>query len=230
MDFAFRFRAGWFSPGDARSGVFQVNVPQPLLVATRNFGKLEELRQLLSALPFDLYGLDRFPGVEGIPETGKSFIENASLKAVGYATQTRVLTLADDSGLEVDALGGGPGIFSARYAGEQASDIERTTKLLAELSSMASPERTARFVSAVAIASGEGQILNVSVGTCDGHIGFAPRGSAGFGYDPIFIPVGYVQTFAELKAEIKNQISHRARALVGAREFLRSLTTASSAR
>lgn len=207
-----------------------MNALQPLLVATRNLGKLEELRQLLSDLPFDLYGLERFPGVEEVTETGESFIENAALKAVGYATQTRLLTLADDSGLEVDALGGDPGLFSARYAGEQASDVERTTKLLAELSSIAAPKRTARFVSAVATASSKGQILNVSVGTCDGHIGFAPRGCVGFGYDPIFIPIGYEQTFAELKPEIKNQISHRARALVGAREFLRSLTIASSDR
>jgi XTP/dITP diphosphohydrolase len=136
--------------------------------------------------------------------------------------------LADDSGLEVDALGGGPGVFSARYAGEQALDVERTTKLMAELSSVASSKRSARFVSAVAIASSEGQILNVSVGTCDGYIGFAPRGSMGFGYDPIFIPIGYEQTFAELQPQIKNRISHRARALVGALEFLRSLTVASS--
>ena len=206
-----------------------MNALQPLLVATRNFGKLEELRQLLSDLPFDLYGLERFPGIEGIRETGESFLENASLKAVGYATQTRLLTLADDSGLEVDALGGRPGVFSARYAGEQASDEERTVKLLAELSSVATPKRSARFVSAVAIASSEGQILNVSVGTCDGDIDLAPRGSVGFGYDPIFIPIGYKQTFAELKPEIKNQISHRARALLSAREFLRTLTIGSSA-
>ena len=205
-----------------------MNALQPLLVATRNLGKFEELRQLLADLPFDLCGLDRYPAVIAVPESGESFIENASLKAVGYATQTRLLTLADDSGLEVDALGGGPGVFSARYAGEQASDVERTTKLLAELSSIAS--RTARFVSAIAIASSEGQILNMSVGTCDGHIGFAPRGSGGFGYDPIFIPIGYEQTFAELKSEVKNQISHRARALLGAREFLRSLTMASGDR
>ena len=203
-----------------------MNALQPLLVATRNFGKLKELRQLLSDLPFDLYGLERFPSIQGIPETGESFIENASLKAVGYATQTRLLTLADDSGLEVAALGGGPGVFSARYAGEQASDAERTTKLLADLSSVASSGRSARFVSAVAIASHKGQILNVSVGTCDGHIGFEPRGHVGFGYDPIFIPIGYERTFAELKPEIKNRISHRARALLGAREFLRSLTIA----
>lgn len=207
-----------------------MNAPQSLLVATRNVGKLQEIRELLGNLPFDLYGLGSLPGVLEIQETGKSFIENASLKAAGYATQAGLLTLADDSGLEVDALGGAPGVFSARYAGEGASDAERTNKLLAELSSLKEPKRSARFVSAVAIASNEGEILNVSLGRCDGHLPFAPRGSEGFGYDPIFIPVGYEQTFAELKPEIKNRISHRARALLSAREFLRTLTIASSDR
>lgn len=203
---------------------------QSLLVATGNLGKLEELRQLLGDLPFDLYGLDRFPGVERISETGASFVENASLKATGYANQTRLLTLADDSGLEVDALGGAPGVFSARYAGQGGSDAERTNKVLAELSKVEPPRRGARFVSAVAIASGYGQILNVSVGTCSGQISLAPRGSAGFGYDPIFIPLSYDETFAELKPEVKNEISHRARALSEARRFLLALTIASSAR
>lgn len=207
-----------------------MNARQSLLVATRNVGKLQELRELLGDLPFDLYGLGSLPGILEIQETGESFIENASLKAAGYATQARLLTLADDSGLAVDALGGAPGVFSARYAGQGASDAERTKKLLAELSSLKEPMRSARFVSAVAIADSEGEILNVSVGRCDGHLAFAPRGSEGFGYDPIFIPVGYEQTFAELKPEIKNRISHRARALLGTREFLRTLTIASSAR
>ena len=155
------------------------------------------------------------------------FLSHA-LKAAGYATQTGLLTLADDSGLEVEALGGAPGILSARYAGEGASDAARTTRLLAELTIVPAAKRSARFVSAVAIANSEGQILNVSVGTCDGHIDFAPRGSGGFGYDPVFIPLGYHKTFAELKPEIKNQISHRARALLGACEFLRTLTIRSS--
>jgi XTP/dITP diphosphohydrolase len=207
-----------------------VNTPRSLLVATRNKGKLEELRQLLGDFPLDLYGLADFPGVITVPETGDSFIENASLKAAGYAKQTGLLTLADDSGLEVHALGGAPGVLSARYAGEGASDVERTTKLLEELSLIPAPKRTAQFASAVAIANSEGQILNISVGKCDGHIDFAPRGSEGFGYDPVFIPIGYEQTFAELKPAIKNQISHRARALLSAREFLRTLTIPSSAR
>ncbi len=204
-----------------------MNVPQRLLLATQNQGKLRELRQLLGDLPLKLYDLKDFPDVEGVPETGQSFIENASLKAVGYATQTGLLTLADDSGLAVDALGGAPGILSARYAGEGASDTERIHKLLAELSSYEASRRSARFVAAVAISSGKGRIHNVSVGECKGHIDFRARGSGGFGYDPIFIPSGYDKTFAELKTEIKNKISHRARALFGAREFLRTLTIAS---
>ena len=197
-----------------------------LVVATQNQGKLHELRQLLGDLPFKLYRLTDFPNISPIPETGISFIENASLKAVGYATQTGCLTLADDSGLEVEALDGAPGILSARYAGESASDAQRIEKLLLELSGIAAVKRSARFVSAVAIADGVGRILDVSVGECKGRIDFAPRGSEGFGYDPIFIPNGYDKTFAELKTEIKNEISHRARALAGAREFLRTLTIA----
>lgn len=230
MDLAIRLRPGWITPGDPGSGDFQVNTPRSLLVATRNKGKLEELRQLLGDFPLDLHGLADFPGVITVPETGDSFIENASLKAAGYAEQTGLLTLADDSGLEVHALGGAPGVLSARYAGEGAPDVERTTKLLEELSLIPALKRTARFVSAVAIANSEGQILNISVGKCDGHIDFAPRGSGGFGYDPVFIPIGYEQTFAELKPAIKNQISHRARALLSTREFLRTLTIPSSAR
>jgi XTP/dITP diphosphohydrolase len=199
-----------------------------LLVATQNLGKLRELRQLLADLPLELCGLADFHNVETVPETGDSFIENASLKAAGYATQTGRLALADDSGLEVDALGGAPGILSFRYAGEGASDGDRIEKLLAELSNNSVAERSARFVSAVVIADGAGKILNVSVGTCDGRINLAPRGSGGFGYDPVFVPNGYDQTFAELKTETKNKISHRALALSGALEFLRSLTSASA--
>lgn len=198
-----------------------------LVVATQNQGKLRELREMLADLPFQLYGLTDFPDIDQVPETGESFIENASLKAVGYAMQTGCLALADDSGLEVDALGGAPGVLSARYAGESASDADRIEKLLLELSINPAMKRSARFVSAVAIADGGGRILDVSIGECNGRIDFAPRGSKGFGYDPIFIPNGYDKTFAELKTEIKNEISHRAHALLGAREFLRTLTIAS---
>ena len=202
--------------------------PQSLLFATQNEGKLKELQLLLHDLPFQVCTLTDFPDVTAVPETGATFIENASLKAAGYSAQTDLLTLADDSGLEVDALGGAPGVRSARYAGARASDAIRTSKLLAELSAVPEAKRSARFVSAVVIANSQGEILNISEGTCSGHIAFAPRGRGGFGYDPIFIPSGYDQTFAQLKSEIKNRISHRARALSGAREFLRTLTIPSS--
>ena len=205
--------------------------PEPsLLVATRNEGKLQELRQLLADLPLSLLGLDDFPTIQTVAETGLTFVENSSLKASGYATQVHSLTLADDSGLEVDALDGAPGVLSARYAGEAASDAVRVEKLLAELSSIGVENRSARFVSAIAIASSEGSILNVSEGTCEGHIDFAPQGEHGFGYDPVFIPCGYDLTFAELAPSVKNRISHRARALQGARDYLRALTSASGGR
>ena len=202
----------------------------PLLIATWNKGKRRELQQLLSDLPFALMSLDDILGLEPVLETGETFLENASLKASGYAIQSGLLTLADDSGLEVDALGGAPGVHSARYAGDGASDRQRVEKLLGDLRNVDEPDRTARFVSAVATASSNGSIINMSVGRCEGRIAFEPRGSGGFGYDPIFIPAGSEMTFAELPPEIKNQISHRHTALEKAREFLRNLTCDSAAR
>ena len=197
---------------------------QVVLIATLNSGKLLELRELLRDLPFTLRDLNSFPLIEPVEETGATFVENASLKARSYAQQTRLITLADDSGLEVSCLDGAPGLRSARYGGEGASDEKRMNKLLAELSKRSSTDRTARFVSAVAIANTAGLILNISRGVCDGRIATVPRGPNGFGYDPIFIPNGYDQTFGELSAEVKSQISHRARALKDTTDFLRSLT------
>jgi len=200
---------------------------QTLVIATRNSGKLFELRELLRDVPFTLYDLNSFPKIESVVETGATFADNACVKARAYAEQTRSLVLADDSGLEVNSLGGAPGVYSARYAGDAASDAQRTGKLLAELSKVSAGDRAARFVSAVAIANLEGRILSVSLGVCEGRIAIAPRGSNGFGYDPVFIPDGYSQTFGELSADVKNQISHRSQALKGALDFLRSLTMAS---
>lgn len=202
---------------------------QPLVIATRNQGKLSELRAIICELPFVLLDLNSFPSVQTVAETGATFVENASLKAVGYAIQTGEMTLADDSGLEVDALGGAPGVRSARYAGEGSSDADRVVKLLAELSGLTSRERTARFVSVIAIADRLGVILNVSRGVCEGHIVAAPRGANGFGYDPVFIPRGFNQTFAELPSSLKNRISHRGQALMAAADFLRCLTVSSRA-
>lgn len=195
-----------------------------LLIATFNEGKFRELRQMLASLPLAIFDLAYFPSVRLIPENGETFLQNATLKAAGYAKQTCMLTLADDSGLEVDALHGAPGVLSARYAGENASDADRTAKLLRELSGVPKHQRTARFVSVIAIAAEDGNIVNVSSGACEGRIAREVTGTNGFGYDPIFVPAGFAQTFAELQPELKNRISHRSQALTGVYEFLRSLT------
>src|ERR1700687_1516950 len=182
MDVAFILRAGWFPCCSANTGDSSLTPEPSLLVATRNEGKLQELRQLLADLPLGLLGLDDFPTIQTVAETGLTFGENACLKASGYATQGHILTLADDSRLGVDALGGAPGVLSARYAGEAASDATRIDKLLAELSDVAVENRTARFVCAIAIAGSEGSILNVSTGMCEGQIDLTSRGEHGFGY------------------------------------------------
>ncbi|HMF58267.1 MAG TPA: RdgB/HAM1 family non-canonical purine NTP pyrophosphatase [Pyrinomonadaceae bacterium] len=193
---------------------------QELLIATFNRGKVIEIESLLSELPLKPRGLSEFAQIELVEETGISFEENAILKAEGYAAQTRMWTLADDSGLEVEALAGAPGILSARYAGEGASDSERNNKLLNELAKTGDHARRARFVCAIALADPSAKTAHLSIGTCEGRIAHEMRGSNGFGYDSVFIPDGYEQTFGELYAEIKERISHRARALRSARTFL----------
>ena len=203
--------------------------PTELLIATGNAGKLREIRTLLGDLPLTLLSLTDFPSIEGLAETGSSFAENAALKALGYARQSGVLTLADDSGLEVDALAGGPGVRSARYLGENVSYGDRISALLTALKDVENDKRSARFVCALVIASPNQEILYRTQATCEGCIGDAPRGSGGFGYDPVFVPHGFTQTFAELPAGIKNEISHRGRALVKGRQFIASLTASSAA-
>jgi XTP/dITP diphosphohydrolase len=200
-----------------------------LLVATGNSGKLRELRELLRDEPFTIIGLADLPHCKTVPETGVTFAENASIKAAGYARQSNLLTLADDSGLEVNALDGAPGVWSARYLGEDASYADRMQALLSALRDTGSTNRVARFVCAAAIADPKGTVLQVSLGACEGQIVTAPRGSGGFGYDPIFVPQGFELTFAELPSEVKNRISHRANALEGARNFLHALTAGSRA-
>ena len=201
-----------------------------LLIATGNAGKLREIRTLLQGLPIKLLGLGDFSNTEPVGETGFTFAENAVLKASGYARQNGVLTLADDSGLEVDALGGAPGVRSARFLGEGTSFADRISALLALLESQVGDKRTARFVCALAIGASDGRILFQTQATCQGRLADAPRGAGGFGYDPVFVPDGYNQTFGELTADVKNQISHRGRALAAAREYLASLTASSAAR
>jgi XTP/dITP diphosphohydrolase len=197
---------------------------QQLLIATSNEAKLRELRSLLAGLLLELVTLTDFPNVKSVDETGSTFAENASLKASGYAQQAKALTIADDSGLVVDALGGRPGVLSARYIQPDASYPERITSLLRELENSGDPNWSARFVCAMAVATSAGEIIFVTEKSCEGRIAAAPRGTGGFGYDPIFVPDGYDRTFAELPAETKNVISHRALALEAARGFIASLT------
>jgi XTP/dITP diphosphohydrolase len=191
-----------------------------LLIATGNKGKVAEFQSLLASLPLRLRGLAEFPAIGEVEETGSTFSDNAVLKASAYARGTGLWTLADDSGLEVDSLGGAPGVFSARYGGVGADDARRIELLLGELSQYAGQERRARFVCVIAIADPVGRIANVSTGRCEGLIADSPRGTQGFGYDPIFVPHGFDQTFGELSPNIKHGISHRALALRKARTFL----------
>ena len=193
-----------------------------LLLGTHNPGKIHEIQLILGDLGWTLRSLRDFESVGVAEEHADSYAGNAILKAQFYARSTGVVALADDSGLEVEALGGAPGVLSARYAGEHASDADRRNLLLSELAKIAAGNRRARFVCAIAIANADGEVLKVSEGICEGFITFAPRGSSGFGYDPLFVPDGYDQTFAELSDEVKNRISHRARALIKLRDHLRS--------
>jgi XTP/dITP diphosphohydrolase len=150
--------------------------------------------------------------VTEVEETGITFAENAALKAVGCATQTGLFALADDSGLEVEALDNAPGVFSARYGGPDTSFAEKMIKLLDEVDKTGDSMRRARFVCAMAFANPSGEILFTTEGICNGKIALHPRGAGGFGYDPLFIPDGFDRTFGELSEAIKGKISHRARA------------------
>ena len=191
-----------------------------LLIATRNRGKVLEVESLLGEFPLRLCSLADFPATVDVEETGSTFEENGALKAQAYAAQTGYSTLADDSGLEVEALDGAPGVFSARYGGPEATDAERIDLLLGALSRSGDANRRARFVCVIAIADSQAKLLKLFTGTCEGRIAHEPRGSGGFGYDPVFVPDGYQQTFGELPSEIKQRISHRARALQAALPFL----------
>ena len=196
-----------------------------LLLGTRNPGKLREIQTIIGAVPWRMRSLQEFAEVEVPAETGDTYAANAIIKAQFYARATGLCALADDSGLEVEALGGEPGVFSARYAGAGASDADRRGLLLSELAQVPTERRRARFVCAVAVALADGAVLNISEGICEGAIIFEARGSGGFGYDPLFVPDGFKETFAELPDTIKNRLSHRARALLKTRQFLLSAGT-----
>ena len=190
-----------------------------LLLATNNTGKVKEFRNLLAGIPFELVTPKEIGIVMDVDETGATYRENARLKACALATQSGLLTLADDSGIEIDALNGAPGVMSARYAGENASDAERVNFLLSKLKDVPQEKRTARFYCVIAIAHPDGKVEYCD-GECKGTIAFEPSGASGFGYDPVFYLPEFGKAMAELTAEIKNQISHRARAAQKAKLLL----------
>jgi XTP/dITP diphosphohydrolase len=184
-----------------------------LIVATRNAHKTREIEQIIGS-SLAVRDLTAYPEISEITESGTSFEENARLKATAVSEKLPGLVIADDSGLEVEALGGAPGIHSARYAGANASDNEKIAKLLSQLAEVNAKrdQRRARFRCVLAVARA-GQVLATFEGVVEGKIAERPRGSHGFGYDPIFIPNGCEQTFAELPEEVKNNISHRGQAI-----------------
>ena len=193
-----------------------------LVLATRNKGKKRELIALLSDLPFNILSLDDFPQAPEVVEDGATFRSNAVKKAVEIAKCTGQIAMADDSGLEVDALGGAPGVRSARFASEKATDRENNRKLLEMLRTIPEERRGASYRCAIAIATPEG-LVDVVEGSCEGRIGVEEKGFQGFGYDSLFVRLEYNKTFAELDPSIKNRISHRARALERARLVLEKI-------
>lgn len=198
-----------------------------LVIATRNPGKVRELAELLADLPVRLLSLADFPELPEIPEEGETFAANAVAKARQVATLTGLPALADDSGLEVAALGGRPGVHSARYAADLTAPLPPTDednwrKLLKELHGVPEGERQARFVCVIALALPDGRLFTTR-GECPGVIATEPRGNQGFGYDPVFWLPEYQATMAEVGLEVKNRLSHRARALAEMKEVLRRL-------
>lgn len=190
-----------------------------LVIATLNQNKLKEFKDLLKDFPVTILSLKDFPPISPMVEDGTSFYENALKKATIVARYTGKLAVADDSGIEVEALGGRPGVFSSRFAGEKASDKENNAKLLKELEGVLPEKRGACFKCVLVVARPEGETASVA-GECRGVITNEPRGHYGFGYDPIFLVPEYNQTFSEITPEEKNSISHRARALQKLLEIL----------
>jgi XTP/dITP diphosphohydrolase len=196
-----------------------------IVLATRNRGKATELTALLAWLPVRVLTVADFAHVPEMPETGETFEANATSKATLVASLTVRIALADDSGLEVDALGGAPGVHSATFLGPHATDADRNAWVLARLRGVEGDARTARFRAVVAVATPDGSVRTFE-GACEGRIADAPRGTGGFGYDPIFFVPEYGCTMGELPPESKNAISHRARALWAARAHIASLVGA----
>jgi XTP/dITP diphosphohydrolase len=193
-----------------------------LLLATSNSGKIREYRFLLDGLGYQITTLAEEGIAKTVTESGNNYEQNARLKAIAYAKLSQLTALADDSGLEVDALNGEPGVKSARFAGEAATDAEKVNLLLAKLKGVPWDRRTASFKCVIAIATPKGQ-TKVCYGECQGIIALEAKGENGFGYDPIFFLPEIGKTMAELPLEMKNQISHRARAIQKARQVLKQL-------
>ena len=189
-----------------------------LIVATKNKGKVAEIEDSLKDLDFKILSLAASSDFPEIEETGSTFEENARIKADRVYEHFKLMTLADDSGLETDALDGAPGVYSARYSGEGATDDTNCEKLLLEMESSGNKTRTARFKCVIVLK--EGKTEKVFQGVCEGTIANEKRGEDGFGYDPLFVPEGYDKTFAELDLETKNNISHRGNALKLLKEYL----------
>lgn len=193
-----------------------------LLIATRNNKKKRELQSILSSWDINILTLDDMETMPEIIEDGVTFVDNAVKKARTIAQLSGCTTLADDSGLEVDALGGEPGVYSARFSGPEADDNKNNRKLLDMMRDVAAEERTARFICVIAVAAPDGSVQTVE-GVCAGKIGMYAKGENGFGYDPLFIPAGFDRTFAELADDEKNRISHRGKALQEAKKILPAL-------
>jgi|SRR5687768_2922985 len=194
--------------------------PNSIVIATSNPGKLVEVVTILDGLRLKLLSLADFSNVIAVEESGATFTENAVRKAQEYARQTGHWSIADDSGLEVDALGGAPGVMSARFGGEGVSDAERVSCLLSRMESIPDEQRNGRFRCAIALADFKGALIHLAHGTCEGKISFHPRGDQGFGYDSVFIPQNHKLTLAEMDLGVKNQLSHRAVALSKLRHYL----------
>lgn len=200
--------------------------PTRLFLATTNDGKIREIQHALEGLPIIFSTLKEVKDAEVCPEEKPTILENAIFKALHYSRYSNALTLADDTGLEVDALGGAPGVHSARYAGDLASDAKNNQKLLSDLEGVPKEKRSARFVCVMAVAF-RGRLIKSFHGHCDGRILAAPRGTGGFGYDPLFLCPTLNKTFAELTTDEKNKISHRGKALERVHDyFLYSTETA----
>jgi XTP/dITP diphosphohydrolase len=197
-------------------------MPLDLVIATRNRKKIEEIQRILEGMPVTLYTLDDFPGCPEVEEDADTFEGNAKKKAAAVAEYSGKPAIADDSGLEVYALHGAPGVLSARYAGAGGNDRKNLEKLLFEMRGVEDSERGARFVCCITLAFPDGRVRTF-FGFSEGRIGTGPKGFSGFGYDPVFYPQGHTTTFAEMSADEKDGLSHRGRALEKLRRYLPSV-------